>query len=260
FSFTGLAPNAPLTVLYAGTVDGVFHTCSVDVTTDATGGGVVPPADAVINLGNHTWLTAYEMTSGSPVYDVIDRPFRRTFYKLTVGAQEIVTVSLTDLTRNYQLLGYSDIRAAADALIHSTGSLPAVQRLVGSGAVSAGHLDSGDLDSGDLDSGDLDSGDLDSGDLDSGDLDSGDLDSGDLDSGDLDSGYAITYQSAQRAALRYASGHAGTTPEGFTIHTRGYSGDLYFAVLGHDGAFDSGGVFQITATATPESAACALAD
>ena len=280
FSFTGLAPNAPLTVLYAGTVDGVFHTCSVDVTTDATGGGVVPPADAVINLGNHTWLTAYEMTSGSPVHDVIDRPFRRTFYKITVGAQEIVTVSLTDLTRNYQLLGYSDIRAAADALIHSTGSLPAVQRLVGSGAVSAGDLDSGDLDSGDLDSGDLDSGDLDSGDLDSGDLDSGDLDSGDLDSGDLDSGdldsgdldsgdldsgdldsgYAITYQSAQRAALRYASGHAGTTPEGFTIHTRGYSGDLYFAVLGHDGAFDSGGVFQITATATPESAACALAD
>ena len=270
FSFTGLAPNAPLTVLYAGTVDGVFHTCSVDITTDGTGGGVVPPAGAVINLGNHTWLTAYEMTSGSPVYDVIDRPFRRTFYKLTVGAQEIVTVSLTNLTRNYQLLGYSDIRAAADALIHSTGSLPAVQRLVGSGAVSAGDLDSGDLDSGDLDSGDLDSGDLDSGDLDSGDLDSGDLDSGDLDSGDLDSGdldsgdldsgYAITYQSAQRAALRYASGHAGTTPEGFTIHTRGYSGDLYFAVLGHDGAFDSGGVFQITATATPESAACALAD
>jgi CSLREA domain-containing protein len=280
FSFTGLAPNAPLTVLYAGTVAGVFHTCSVDVTTDATGGGVVPEADAVINLGNHTWLTAYEMTSGSPVFDVIDRPFRRTFYKLTVGAQEIVTVQLTDLTRNYQLLGYSDIRAAADALINSTGSLPAVQKLVGSGAVSAGDLDSGDLDSGDLDSGDLDSGDLDSGDLDSGDLDSGDLDSGDLDSGDLDSGdldsgdldsgdldsgdldsgYAITYQSAQRAALRYASGHAGTTPEGFTIHTRGYSGDLYFAVVGHDGAFDSGGVFQITATATPESAACALAD
>ncbi|HYU04215.1 MAG TPA: Ig-like domain-containing protein, partial [Jatrophihabitantaceae bacterium] len=212
--------------------------------------------------------------------DVIDQPFRRTFYKLTVEAQQIVTVQLTGLTRNYQLLGYSDIRAAADALIHSTGSLPAVQKLVGSGAVSAGDLDSGDLDSGDLDSGDLDSGDLDSGDLDSGDLDSGDLDSGDLDSGDLDSGdldsgdldsgdldsgdldsgYAITYQSAQRAALRYASGHAGTTDEGFTIHTRGYSGDLYFAVLGHDGVFDSSGVFEILATMTPESAACVGAD
>ncbi len=274
YSFTGLAPNAPLTVQYAGTVDGVFHSCNVNVTTDATGGGVVPQAAPVINLGNHTWITAFPMTSGIPVSDVIDQPFRRTFYKLTVGAQQIVTVQLTGLTRNYQLLGYSDIREAADALLGSTGSLQSMRVLVASGAVSAGDLDSGDLDSGDLDSGDLDSGDLDSGDLDSGDLDSGDLDSGDLDSGDLDSGdldsgdldsgdldsgTVSVYESAQRAALRYASGHAGTTPEGFTIHTRGYSGDLYFAVLGHDGVFDSSGVFQITATAVPESAACNFA-
>jgi hypothetical protein len=283
YSFTGLGPNAPLTVQYAG-FDGedVFHTCNVDVTTDSGGGGRVPEVSPTINLGNHTWLTAYPMTPGFAVSDVIDRAFRRTFYKLTVGEQQIVTVQLTDLTRNYQLLGYSDIRAAADRLIASiTGTSPdeqlaGLRNLVSSGAVSAGDLDSGDLDSGDLDSGDLDSGDLDSGDLDSGDLDSGDLDSGDLDSGDLDSGdldsgdldsgdldsgdldsgYAITYQSAQRAALRYASGHAGTAPEGFTIHTRGYSGDLYFAVVGHDGAFDSSGVFAILASVTPESAAC----
>jgi hypothetical protein len=287
YSFTGLAPNAPLTVLYAGIdTDGAFHTCNVNVTTDDFGGGQVPESAPVINLGNHTWLTAYGMTAGFAVSDVIDRPFRRTFYKLTVGPQQIVTVQLTNLTRNYQLLGYSDIRAAADKLISSiTGGTPTeklanLRNLVASGAVSAGDLDSGDLDSGDLDSGDLDSGDLDSGDLDSGDLDSGDLDSGDLDSGDLDSGdldsgdldsgdldsgdldsgYAITYQSAQRAALRYASGHAGTTPEGFTIHTRGYSGDLYFSVLGHEGAFDSGGVFEIRADVTNESAACDGAD
>jgi len=277
YSFTGLAPNAPLTVQYSGRdSEGVLHTCNVNVTTDGVGGGRVPESPAVLNRGNHTWLTAYPMTTGFAVSDVIDRPFRRTFYKLTVEAHQIVTVQLTGLTRNYQLIGYSDIRAAADRLIASRGSLPAVRNLVSSGAVSAGDLDSGDLDSGDLDSGDLDSGDLDSGDLDSGDLDSGDLDSGDLDSGDLDSGdldsgdldsgdldsgdldsgYAITYQSAQRAALRYASGHAGTTPEGFTIHTRGYSGDLYFAVLGHDGVFDSGGIFQIRADVDDESAAC----
>jgi FG-GAP-like repeat len=287
YSFTGLGPNAPLTVLYAGLDnEGVFHTCNVNVTTDELGGGRVPESAPVINLGNHTWLTAYGMTAGFAVSDVIDRPFRRTFYKLTVLPQQIVTVQLTNLTRNYQLLGYSDIRAAADRLIRSiTGATQAeklanLRNLVGSGAVSAGDLDSGDLDSGDLDSGDLDSGDLDSGDLDSGDLDSGDLDSGDLDSGDLDSGdldsgdldsgdldsgdldsgYAITYQSAQRAALRYASGHAGTTPEGFTIHTRGYSGDLYFSVLGHEGAFDSGGVFQIRADVASESTACDGAD
>jgi hypothetical protein len=283
YSFSGLAPNAALTVQYAGfDNEDVFHTCNVNVTTDGGGGGRVPEATPTINLGNHTWLTAFPMTPGFAVSDVIDRAFRRTFYKLTVGEQQIVTVQLTNLTRNYQLLGYSDIRAAADRLIDSiTGTTPEEQlaglrNLVSSGAVSAGDLDSGDLDSGDLDSGDLDSGDLDSGDLDSGDLDSGDLDSGDLDSGDLDSGdldsgdldsgdldsgdldsgYAITYQSAQRAALRYASGHAGTAPEGFTIHTRGYSGDLYFAVLGHDGAFDSSGVFEIVASVTPESAAC----
>jgi hypothetical protein len=286
YSFTGLAANAPLTVLYAGLDnEDVFHTCNVNVTTDGLGGGRVPEAAPVINLGNHTWLTAFQMTPGFAVEDVIDRQFRRTFYKLTVGAQQIVTVQLTNLTRNYQLLGYSDIRAAADRLIDSiTGTpdeqLEGLRNLVSSGAVSAGDLDSGDLDSGDLDSGDLDSGDLDSGDLDSGDLDSGDLDSGDLDSGDLDSGdldsgdldsgdldsgdldsgYAITYQSAQRAALRYASGHAGTAPEGFTIHTRGYSGDLYFAVVGHDGAFDSSGVFEIRADVAPESAACVGAD
>jgi hypothetical protein len=284
YSFTGLAPNAPLTVLYAGNdSDGVLHTCNVNVTTDQFGGGRVPPSVAVINRGNHTWLTAYPMTAGFAVTDVIDRPFRRTFYKLTVTEQQIVTVQLTGLTRNYQLLGYSDIRAAADRMIRSiigTGTevekLARLRNLVSSGAVSAGDLDSGDLDSGDLDSGDLDSGDLDSGDLDSGDLDSGDLDSGDLDSGDLDSGdldsgdldsgdldsgdldsgYEITYQSAQRAALRYASGHAGTAPEGFTIHTRGYTGDLYFAVVGHDGAFDSSGIFQIRADVASESAAC----
>ena len=248
YSFTGLAPNAPLTVQYAGTVDGVFHSCNVNVTTDATGGGAVPEAAPVINLGNHTWIGAVEMNSGDAVSDVIDQPYRRTFYKLTVGAQQIVTVQLTNLTRNYQLLGYSDIKAAADRLIRSiigTGTeaekLAGLRNLVSSGAVSAGDLDSGDLDSGDLDSGDLDS---------------GDLDSGDLDSVDLDSGYAITYQSAQRAALRYASGHAGTAPEGFTIHTRGYSGDLYFAVVGHDGAFDSSGVFQIRADVASESTAC----
>ena len=288
YSFTGLAPNAPLTVLYSGKdSDGVLHTCNVNVTTDEFGGGQVPDSAAVINRGNHTWLTAYPMTPGFAVQDVIDRPFRRTFYKLTVTEQQIVTVQLTNLTRNYQLLGYSDIRAAADKLIQSiigTGTeaekLARVRNLVNSGAVSAGDLDSGDLDSGDLDSGDLDSGDLDSGDLDSGDLDSGDLDSGDLDSGDLDSGdldsgdldsgdldsgdldsgYAITYQTAQRAALRYASGHAGAAAEGFTIHTRGYSGDLYFAVVGHDGAFDSSGVFQIRADVASESAACDGAD
>ena len=284
YSFTGLAPNAPLTVLYSGLdSDGVLQSCNVNVTTDAFGGGRVPPSDAVLNRGNHTWLKAYPMTPGFAVEDVIDRPFRRTFYKLTVTEQQIVTVQLTGLTRNYQLLGYSDIRAAADKLISSiigTGTdaekLARLRNLVNSGAVSAGDLDSGDLDSGDLDSGDLDSGDLDSGDLDSGDLDSGDLDSGDLDSGDLDSGdldsgdldsgdldsgdldsgYEITYQSAQRAALRYASGHAGSAAEGFTIHTRGYKGDLYFAVVGHDGAFDSSGVFEIRADVASESTAC----
>jgi hypothetical protein len=272
YQFTGLAPFAPLIVQYAGTdPDGVAHSCNVNVTTDGFGGGTVPEASPVINLGNHTWITAFQMTSGFAVSDVIDSPFRRTFYKLPVKPQQIVAVQLTNLTRNYQLLGYSDIREAADRLLGSTGSLKSVRNLVGSGAVSAGDLDSGDLDSGDLDSGDLDSGDLDSGDLDSGDLDSGDLDSGDLDSGDLDSGdldsgdldsgdldsgTVSVYQSAQRAALRYASGKAGTAPEGFTIHTRGYEGDLYFAVLGHDGVFDSGGVFEIMATAIPESAAC----
>jgi hypothetical protein len=284
YSFSGLAPNAPYVVQYDGLdATGVRHACNVNVTTNGNGGGTVPESAAVINLGNHTWITAFQMTPGSAVSDVIDRPFRRTFYKLPVREQQIITVQLTNLTRNYQLLGYSDIRAAADRLIRSiTGAgtpaeeLENVRNLVNSGAVSAGDLDSGDLDSGDLDSGDLDSGDLDSGDLDSGDLDSGDLDSGDLDSGDLDSGdldsgdldsgdldsgdldsgYAITYQSAQRAALRYASGHAGTAPEGFTIHTRGYSGDLYFAVVGHDGAFDSSGVFQIRADVIAESAAC----
>jgi parallel beta helix pectate lyase-like protein len=272
YQFTGLAPFAPLIVQYAGTdPDGVAHSCNVNVTTNGFGGGTVPEASPVINLGNHTWITAYPMASGSAVSDVIDSPFRRTFYKLPVKPQQIVTVQLTNLTRNYQLLGYSDIREAANRLIGSKGSLKAVRNLVGSGAVSAGDLDSGDLDSGDLDSGDLDSGDLDSGDLDSGDLDSGDLDSGDLDSGDLDSGdldsgdldsgdldsgTVSVYQSAQRAALRYASGKAGTAPEGFTIHTRGYEGDLYFAVLGHNGVFDSSGVFEIMATAIPESTAC----
>jgi Tol biopolymer transport system component len=285
YSFTGLAPNAPYIVQYDGLdSDGVRHACSVNVTTDANGGGAVPESAAVINLGNHNWITAFQMTPGFAVSDVIDRPFRRTFYKLPVSEQQIVTVQLTNLTRNYQLLGYSDIRKAADrliaAIVSPDASLESVRNLVASGAVSAGDLDSGDLDSGDLDSGDLDSGDLDSGDLDSGDLDSGDLDSGDLDSGDLDSGdldsgdldsgdldsgdldsgYAITYQSAQRAALRYASGKAGTTPESLTIHTRGYRGDLYFAVLGHDGVFDSSGVFQLVATTVPESEACDLAN
>jgi Tol biopolymer transport system component len=262
YAFYDTAAASQFRVSYAGNVAGRDYTAQVTLATDTYGNATVPAPPAFLNRQNHTWLTPYELQTGpntAPTTDFIRRANESTWYVVrNVRPGDTVRAYLRHNHVDNTLLAFRDVRRTALALLGPANtSLAALQRRL-AGVVTAEDMDSDDMDSEDMDSEDMDSEDMDSEDMDSEDMDSDDMDSEDMDSDDMDSHtdldndgvpdlqeYGDVYGSAQRKALRSGSVTPGTADESIVLTNKDYSGDLYFRVRGHAGAFDAGNAFEI---------------
>jgi alpha-tubulin suppressor-like RCC1 family protein/N-acetylneuraminic acid mutarotase len=251
YVFTDVAPGATYSIHLTSADGPLAATCSTSVTTNPTGPIEAPTAPGITDLRNHTWVTAYPLTSGAGQTDTLFLKDQSAWFKIPVRPGQRVTVELTNLKFDATLRLHKDIPTALSRT--SGGSLDAVRLLNATIAMDRAAPDgdspdgdSPDGDSPDGDSPDGDSPDGDSPDGDSPDGDSPDGDSPDGDSPDGDSG--LIFSTAVTNSLIARSERPGTADEVIVRETWDNFGHFYIRVRGANGAYDPEHPFLIKAT------------
>ncbi len=256
YRFTGLAPNATYSVQYDGVVGTTRFVCgTLPFTTDATGGGAVPPAPATApDPGNTSWLTAFPL--GSSASHSITAPGQSRWYKEGIQPGQQIIVTLTNVANtgiNLQLALYDDLlRIAKEVQAGTTSGAP--QPAAKPAPFDSIPFDSIPFDSIPFDSIPFDSIPFDSIPLNSVPFDSIPFDSIPFDSIPFDSipfdsiGVVPTsYTSAQAQGLLAVSVRPGVSNELIVRNVGDRAGNFYIRVFGANGAFSPGRTFSVGA-------------
>ncbi len=265
YGFIGVAPNATYTLRYTKTFfvepRAITVTCSTTVTTDGSGNGTGGVGTGVNNRHNHTWVTAFQIASGSPITDFVFEEGQSTWFKIPITRGQRVTVKLTNVPADLSLALYKDIKQIFDAEIAALAGTDPLQTVrdhdasVAPDALSPDALSPDELSPDELSPDALSPDALSPDELSPDELSPDELSPDEL-SPDALSPDALSpdelsaaYSGAQTAALIGVSAHVGLSPEQISRNTWDNTGYFYMRVRGHNGAYNATAPFTIEATA-----------